>query len=110
MICSLTTSRGETVSSAAAAAMASWKPFSASKGEKILAQRPGGMGKGSGGDGRWAPALARAAVATGCDGVFMETHPNPPEALSDSANSIPLAQIERLWRTLCAIDEIVDRR
>ncbi len=73
-------------------------------------QRPGGMGKGSGGDGRWAPALARAAVATGCDGVFMETHPNPPEALSDSANSIPLAQIERLWRTLCAIDEIIDNR
>lgn len=73
-------------------------------------QRPGGMGNGSGGDGRWAPALARAAVATGCDGVFMETHPNPPEALSDSANSIPLAQIERLWRTLCAIDEIIDNR
>ena len=76
-------------------------------------QRPGGMGKGSGGDGRWAPALARAAVATGCDGVFMETHPNPPEALSDSANSIPLSQIERLWRTLsiissmCAMDEII---
>ncbi len=73
-------------------------------------QRPGGMGKGSGGDGRWAPALARAAVATGCDGVFMETHPNPPKALSDSANSIPLSQIEPLWRTLCAIDKIVDRR
>ena len=70
-------------------------------------QRPGGMGKGSGGDGRWAPALARAAVATGCDGVFMETHPNPPEALSDSANSIPLAQIDPLWRTLVAINEIV---
>ncbi len=69
-------------------------------------QRPGGLGKGSGGDGRWAPALARAAVATGCDGVFMETHPNPPEALSDSANSIPLAQIEPLWRTLCAIDAL----
>ena len=70
-------------------------------------QRPGGMGKGSGGDGRWAPALARAAVATGCDGVFMETHPNPPEALSDSANSIPLSQIEPLWRKLVAINGIV---
>ena len=70
-------------------------------------QRPGGMGKGSGGDGRWAPALARAAVATGCDGVFMETHPNPPEALSDSANSIPLSRIELLWRKLAQINEIV---
>ena len=73
-------------------------------------QRPGGAGTASGGDGRWAPALARAAVATGCDGVFMETHPNPPEALSDSANAIPLSQIESLWRTLCAIDEIIDNR
>ena len=70
-------------------------------------QRPGGLGTGSGGDGRWAPALARAAVATGCDGVFMETHPNPPEALSDKANAIPLAGIEPLWRALCAIDAIV---
>ncbi|MBQ6247521.1 MAG: 3-deoxy-8-phosphooctulonate synthase [Kiritimatiellae bacterium] len=70
-------------------------------------QRPGGMGKGSGGDGCWAPALARAAVATGCDGVFMETHPNPPEALSDSANSIPLSQIELLWRKLARIKELV---
>lgn len=66
-------------------------------------QRPGGLGKGSGGDGKWAPALARAAVATGCDGVFMETHPDPSKALSDAANAIPLADIEPLWRTLLAI-------
>jgi 2-dehydro-3-deoxyphosphooctonate aldolase (KDO 8-P synthase) len=51
-------------------------------------QRPGGAGKMSGGDGRWAPALARAAVATGVDGVFRETHVNPAEALSDKAIAI----------------------
>lgn len=66
-------------------------------------QRPGGNGSSTGGDGKWAPLLARAAVAAGCDGVFMETHPNPPEALSDKANAIPLADVEALWRTLHAI-------
>lgn len=70
-------------------------------------QRPGGLGPSSGGDGRWAPALARAAVATGCDGIFMETHPNPAEALSDKANAIPLAHVEALWQTLAAIDDLV---
>lgn len=73
-------------------------------------QRPGGDGTGSGGDGKWAPLLARAAVAAGCDGVFMETHPNPPEALSDKANAIPLAEIEGLWKKLRAIHEIVNAR
>lgn len=68
-------------------------------------QRPGGLGKGSGGDGKWAPALARAAVATGCDGVFMETHPDPSKALSDAANAIPLADIANLWRTLLRISD-----
>ena len=66
-------------------------------------QRPGGLGSGSGGDGKWAPALARAAVATGVDGVFMETHVNPPKALSDSANALPLKSIKALWKTLLAI-------
>lgn len=70
-------------------------------------QRPGGAGQSSGGDGRWAPALARAAVATGCDGIFIETHPNPPCALSDKANAIPLADIEALWETLIKIDALV---
>ncbi len=59
-------------------------------------QRPGGLGAGSGGDGRWAPALARAAVATGVDGIFIETHFNPPEALSDSANAIAFSALEEL--------------
>jgi 2-dehydro-3-deoxyphosphooctonate aldolase (KDO 8-P synthase) len=66
-------------------------------------QRPGGLGTGSGGDGRWAPALARAAVATGVDGVFMETHVNPAVALSDGANAIAFKDLKRLWKTLLAI-------
>ncbi len=71
-------------------------------------QRPGGAGASSGGDGRWAPALARAAVATGCDGVFMETHVNPAVAKSDRANAIPFARLDALWRQLAEIDHIVD--
>ena len=70
-------------------------------------QRPGGLGTGSGGDGKWAPALARAAVATGVDGVFMETHMNPPEALSDAANAIAFAQLKKLWKSLLAIHAVV---
>ena len=66
-------------------------------------QRPGGLGTGSGGDGRYAPALARAAVATGVDGVFMETHLNPKVAKSDAANAIRLADVEKLWKVLLNI-------
>ena len=73
-------------------------------------QRPGGLGTGSGGDGRFAPILARAAVATGVDGVFMETHVNPAKALSDSANAIALRDVGALWRKLLAIDAIVKGR
>jgi 2-dehydro-3-deoxyphosphooctonate aldolase (KDO 8-P synthase) len=69
-------------------------------------QSPGGAGDASGGDGRWAPALARGAVAVGCDGVFIETHLNPPEALSDSANAIAFRQLGSLWRQLKAIDAV----
>jgi 2-dehydro-3-deoxyphosphooctonate aldolase (KDO 8-P synthase) len=72
-------------------------------------QRPGGAGDRTGGDGQWAPALARAAVATGCDGVFLETHVNPEEALSDKDNTVPLAALGRLWGTLRDIDEVVRR-
>jgi len=70
-------------------------------------QRPGGAGEHSSGDGRWAPDLARAAVAVGCDAVYMETHLRPQEALSDKENAVPLAQLGRLWRSLRKIDEIV---
>ena len=72
-------------------------------------QRPGGLGTGSGGDGRFAPALARAAVSTGVDGVFMETHLNPKVALSDAANAIAFRALEDLWRRLVALNEIVRR-
>lgn len=70
-------------------------------------QRPGGGGDHSVGDGRWAPALARAAVATGCDALFIETHVNPDEALSDRDNAIAFAKLPALWRTLRSIDELV---
>ena len=70
-------------------------------------QRPGGLGTGSGGDGSFAPALARAAVATGVDGVFMETHLNPKKALSDAANAIAFREVKALWKRLIAINETV---
>jgi 2-dehydro-3-deoxyphosphooctonate aldolase (KDO 8-P synthase) len=72
-------------------------------------QRPGGAGDRTSGDGKWAPALARAAVATGCNGVFVETHVNPEESLSDKDNMVPLSAMGRLWGTLKAIDEVVRR-
>jgi len=59
-------------------------------------QMPGGAGDRSGGDRRMAPYLARAAVAAGCDGVFIETHPRPDEALSDGPNMIALAELPAL--------------
>lgn len=70
-------------------------------------QHPGGLGSGSGGDGKYAPALARAAVATGVDGVFMETHMNPKVAKSDSANAIKFSEVEALWKTLVKINEVI---
>jgi len=70
-------------------------------------QRPGGAGTCSGGDAYLAPCLARAAVAAGCDAVFIETHVNPAEALSDGANAIAFKQMRKLWKTLRAIDEAV---
>lgn len=69
-------------------------------------QRPGGLGNSSGGDGKLAPVLARAAVAAGCDGVFIETHPEPARALSDGPNQIPLAELPILLNQLIAIHEI----
>jgi len=71
-------------------------------------QRPGGAGARSAGDGRWAPLLARAAVAAGCDGIFVETHLDPRRALSDAENALPFRELGGLWRVLRAIDELVD--
>ena len=70
-------------------------------------QMPGAAGKASGGDRRMAPVLARAAVAAGCDGVFLEAHPRPERALSDPATQLPLAQVGDLLRTLREIHEVV---
>jgi 2-dehydro-3-deoxyphosphooctonate aldolase (KDO 8-P synthase) len=68
-------------------------------------QRPGGQGTSTGGDRTMAPVLARAAVAAGIDGLFIETHPRPDESPSDGPNMIPLAQMEGLLRTLKTIHE-----
>lgn len=70
-------------------------------------QRPGAGLRGSGGDGCWAPALARAAVATGCDAIFVETHPIPQKALSDADNCVAFGQLRPLWRTLKSIHDTV---
>jgi 2-dehydro-3-deoxyphosphooctonate aldolase (KDO 8-P synthase) len=69
-------------------------------------QSPGGQGDSSGGDGRFAPSLAKAATAVGVDGLFIETHPSPEEALSDGPNMVPLGQLPALWKKVAAIDAI----
>lgn len=66
-------------------------------------QMPGSLGTRTGGDRRMIPYLARAAVAAGCDGVFLETHPRPDEALSDGPNALPLADVGEFVRVLLAI-------
>ncbi|MCB1760897.1 MAG: 3-deoxy-8-phosphooctulonate synthase [Gammaproteobacteria bacterium] len=70
-------------------------------------QLPGGQGSSSGGQREFVPVLARAAVAAGISGLFMETHPNPEQALSDGPNSWPLALMEPLLETLVALDRQV---
>ena len=70
-------------------------------------QLPGGRGSSSGGQREFVPVLARAAVATGVSGLFMETHPNPDQALSDGPNAWPLEHMESLLTTLKAVDAIV---
>ena len=70
-------------------------------------QLPGGQGASSGGQREFVPVLARAAVAAGIAGLFMETHPRPEEALSDGPNAWPLGQIEALLMTLKQIDALI---
>jgi 2-dehydro-3-deoxyphosphooctonate aldolase (KDO 8-P synthase) len=70
-------------------------------------QRPGGAGKSTGGDGELAPVLARAAMAVGCDGIFMEVHENPAAALSDGPNQIPLKNLPKYLRMLKAVHAAV---
>ena len=73
-------------------------------------QLPGGQGTSSGGQREFVPVLARAAVATGVAGIFMETHPDPAKALSDGPNAWPLARMKELLATLREIDALVKRR
>ena len=70
-------------------------------------QLPGGQGTVSGGQREFVPVLARAAVAVGIAGLFMETHPDPAKALSDGPNAFPLAHLKELLRTLNVLDETV---
>jgi 2-dehydro-3-deoxyphosphooctonate aldolase (KDO 8-P synthase) len=72
-------------------------------------QLPGGQGTSSGGQREFVPVLARAAVAAGVAGVFMETHPNPAKALSDGPNAWPLAHMRVLLETLKALDAMVKK-
>ena len=73
-------------------------------------QLPGGQGSVSGGQREFVPVLARAAVAAGVSGLFMETHPDPEHALSDGPNSWPLHRIEELLETLMLLDRTVKAR
>jgi 2-dehydro-3-deoxyphosphooctonate aldolase (KDO 8-P synthase) len=72
-------------------------------------QLPGGQGTSSGGQREHVPVLARAAVAVGISGLFMETHPDPSKAMSDGPNAWPLAKMEQLLATLKVLDETVKK-
>ena len=72
-------------------------------------QLPGGQGTSSGGQREMVPVLARAAVAVGVAGLFMETHPNPAVALSDGPNAVPLKHMEALLETLLALDAVTKK-
>ena len=72
-------------------------------------QLPGGQGSSSGGQREFVPVLARAAVAVGIAGLFMETHPDPSKALSDGPNAWPLGKMRALLETLQALDEVTKR-
>ena len=73
-------------------------------------QRPGGAGDSTSGDGKLAPVLARAAMAAGCDGIFMEVHENPARALSDGPNQVRLNDLPKHLRMLKAIHAVVSGR
>ena len=73
-------------------------------------QLPGGQGTSSGGQREFVPVLARAAVAAGVAGLFMETHPDPDKALSDGPNAVPLARMAELLETLVELDRVTKKR
>ena len=70
-------------------------------------QLPGGQGTSSGGQREFVPVLARAAIAVGVAGLFMETHPNPAQALSDGPNAVPLQHMKALLEQLVALDRVI---
>jgi 2-dehydro-3-deoxyphosphooctonate aldolase (KDO 8-P synthase) len=72
-------------------------------------QLPGGQGGSSGGQREFVPVLARAAIAVGISGLFMETHPDPAKALSDGPNAVPLNRMKELLESLVAIDVVVKK-
>ena len=72
-------------------------------------QLPGGQGTSSGGQREFVPVLARAAVAVGIAGLFMETHPNPAQAMSDGPNAVPLGRMKELLSTLIELDRVVKK-
>ncbi len=73
-------------------------------------QLPGGQGNSSGGQREFVPVLARAAVAVGISGLFMETHPDPANALSDGPNAVPLHRMKELLESLVAIDSVIKNK
>ena len=73
-------------------------------------QLPGGQGTSSGGQREMVPVLARAAVAVGVAGLFMETHPNPDKAMSDGPNAVPLKHMKALLETLLALDLVIKKQ
>src|SRR3954468_24931922 len=73
-------------------------------------QLPGGQGTSSGGQREFVPVLARAAIAVGIAGIFMETHPNPAEALSDGPNAVPLKHMRALLEQLAELDRVIKSR
>ncbi|RZL68027.1 MAG: 3-deoxy-8-phosphooctulonate synthase, partial [Variovorax sp.] len=72
-------------------------------------QLPGGQGTSSGGQREFVPVLARAAMAVGVAGVFMETHPDPAKAMSDGPNAVPLKHMKALLETMVALDSITKK-
>jgi 2-dehydro-3-deoxyphosphooctonate aldolase (KDO 8-P synthase) len=72
-------------------------------------QLPGGQGSSSGGQREFVPVLARAAVAAGISGLFMETHPDPAKAMSDGPNAVPLARMKELLSTLIDLDRVIKK-
>ena len=72
-------------------------------------QLPGGQGTSSGGQREMVPVLARAAVAVGVAGLFMETHPDPSKAMSDGPNAVPLKHMKALLESLLDLDRVTKR-